>query len=134
MPANLVGRSFDLIANEISVSKTEEFINYDSLYYFLSIYVGLLILFACIRGVFMFYMRQSIIVVSRHIEFDLKNEIFKHYQSLSSDFYQINNSGDLLNRITEDVTRVRMYLGPALMYTLNLFILLEKGFFYNFDV
>ena len=72
----------------------------------------------------MFYMRQTIIVVSRYIEYDLKNEIYEQYQQLSSTFYRDNNTGDLLNRITEDVSSVRMYLGPAIMYTFNLFTLI----------
>tara|TARA_B100000575_G_scaffold288199_1_gene287839 strand:- start:10165 stop:11670 length:1506 start_codon:yes stop_codon:yes gene_type:complete len=70
-------------------------------------------------------MRQNIIVVSRHIEYDLKNEIFKQYQKLSPNFYQKNDSGDIINRISEDVSRVRMYLGPAIMYTFNLTTLIS---------
>lgn len=71
------------------------------------------------KGVFMFFMRQKIIVVSRHIEFDLKNEIYNQYQNLSLSFYRKNNTGDMMNRISEDVSRVRMYIGPALMYVIN---------------
>lgn len=78
---------------------------------------GLLILgTTIISGFLMFLMRQSIIVMSRHIEYDLKNEIFSHYQSLDMAFYRRNNTGDLMNRISEDVSRVRMYIGPAVMY------------------
>jgi len=85
---------------------------------------GLLILFmALLRGFFLFLVRQTIIAMSRLIEFDLKNEIFKHYQSLPLSFYRKNSTGDLMARITEDVSRVRMYLGPAIMYGLNLAIL-----------
>ena len=83
-------------------------------------YGGLIVLFALLKGVFMFFMRQTIIVMSRKIEFDLKNEIYKHYQNLSIAFYKQNNTGDMMNRITEDVSRVRMYLGPALMYAINI--------------
>lgn len=75
---------------------------------------------ALIKGVFMYFMRQTIIVVSRHIEFDLKNDIYIQYQMLSASFYGRNFTGDLMNRISEDVSRVRMYLGPAIMYTVNL--------------
>jgi len=75
------------------------------------------------RGVLMFMMRQTIIVMSRLIEFDLKNEIYKQYQRLSLAFYRRNNTGDLMNRISEDVSRVRMYIGPAVMYTINLIFL-----------
>lgn len=81
---------------------------------------GLLILgTTIISGVFMFLMRQAIIVMSRHIEYDLKNEIFAHYQMLDTAFYRRNNTGDLMNRISEDVSRVRMYIGPAIMYFAN---------------
>lgn len=81
----------------------------------------LVIIFASLmRGLLMFLMRQTIIVMSRKIEFDLKNEIFHQYQSLSMSFYRRNNTGDLMNRISEDVSRVRNYLGPAVMYTINL--------------
>ncbi len=74
---------------------------------------------ALIKAVFMFFMRQKIIVVSRKIEFDMKNEIYDHYQNLSLSFYRKNFTGDLMNRISEDVSRVRMYLGPAVMYCIN---------------
>jgi ATP-binding cassette, subfamily B, multidrug efflux pump len=84
---------------------------------------GLYILLAILKGIFMFFMRQTLIVMSRHIEYDLKNEVFKHYQELSLSFYKINNTGDLMNRISEDVSRVRMYIGPAIMYTINLMAL-----------
>jgi len=78
---------------------------------------GLLILgTTIISGVLMFLMRQAIIVMSRHIEYDLKNEIFSHYQKLDMAFYRRNNTGDLMNRISEDVSRVRMFIGPAVMY------------------
>ena len=75
---------------------------------------------ALLAGGFTFLMRQTIIVVSRLIEFDLKNEIYDHYQQLDLSFYRKNETGDLMNRITEDVSRVRMYVGPAIMYSVNL--------------
>ncbi|MFL1012767.1 ABC transporter ATP-binding protein [Flavisericum labens] len=74
---------------------------------------------AIIGGVLTFFMRQTIINVSRYIEFDLKNEVYEQYQKLSLNFYKKNRTGDLMNRITEDVGRVRMYVGPALMYSIN---------------
>lgn len=77
-----------------------------------------------IKGVFLFYQRQALIVMSRHIEYDLKNEVYDKYQELDLSFYKKNRTGDLMNRISEDVNRVRMYLGPAVMYTLNLVVLL----------
>jgi ATP-binding cassette subfamily B protein len=86
--------------------------------------LGLLYLvFALLKGFFMFLMRQTIIVVSRLIEYDLKNTVFDHYQRLDRAFYKRNSTGDLMNRISEDVGKVRMYLGPAVMYTINLVVL-----------
>ena len=79
-----------------------------------------LLFFAIISGLFMFLMRQTLIVMSRHIEFDQKNEIYHQYQKLDLSFYKSNSTGDLMNRITEDVSRVRMYTGPAIMYFINL--------------
>ncbi|MGQ0829572.1 MAG: ABC transporter ATP-binding protein [Bacteroidota bacterium] len=89
-------------------------------------YGAALIGMALLSGVFLFLMRQTIIVMSRLIEYDIKNEIYGHYQKLDISFYKRNNTGDLMNRISEDVSRVRMYIGPAIMYILNtifLFIL-----------
>jgi ATP-binding cassette, subfamily B, multidrug efflux pump len=83
-------------------------------------YAGLIILMALLRGIFLYFVRQTLIVMSRLIEYDLKNEIFQHYQSLPLSFYRRNNTGDLLNRISEDVGRVRMYLGPSIMYGMQL--------------
>ncbi len=84
---------------------------------------GLMILMAFLRGFFLFLVRQTIIVMSRRIEYDLKNEVYDQYQNLPLSFYRRNNTGDLMNRISEDVTRVRMYLGPGIMYGLNLLVL-----------
>jgi ATP-binding cassette subfamily B multidrug efflux pump len=83
-----------------------------------------LLVYALLRGIFMFFMRQTIIVMSRHIEYDQKNEIFDHYQKLSTSFYKQNSTGDLMSRISEDVSRVRMYTGPAIMYIINLVMLI----------
>ncbi len=86
---------------------------------------SLTILFlALVRGILMFFMRQTIIVMSRHIEFDQKNEIFNHYQKLDTNFYKTHSTGDLMNRMTEDVSRVRMFTGPAIMYLINLVTLI----------
>lgn len=87
------------------------------------IFGAVVVLMAILKGVFMFFMRQSIIVMSRRIEYDLKNEIYAHYQKLNMSFYRRNNTGDLMARISEDVSRVRMYVGPAIMYTINLLVL-----------
>lgn len=79
---------------------------------------------AIVRGILMFFMRQTIIVMSRHIEFDQKNQVFDQYQRLNTSFYKQNSTGDLMNRISEDVSRVRMYTGPAVMYLINLVTLI----------
>lgn len=79
-----------------------------------------ILVFALLSGFFMFLMRQTIIVMSRHIEFEQKNEVFKHYLELDINFYKEHSTGDLMNRISEDVSRVRMYTGPAIMYLVNL--------------
>jgi ATP-binding cassette, subfamily B, multidrug efflux pump len=86
----------------------------------LLIFLGTYILVALLEGFFTFMMRQTIIVVSRMMEFDIKNDLYDHYQKLDLAFYRKNNTGDLMNRITEDVSRVRMFIGPSLMYMTNL--------------
>ncbi len=83
-----------------------------------------ILVLALLRGVLMFFMRQTIIVMSRHIEYDQKNEVFKHYQKLDTNFYRTHSTGDMMSRITEDVSRVRMYTGPAIMYLINLVTLI----------
>jgi ATP-binding cassette subfamily B multidrug efflux pump len=83
-----------------------------------------LLVYALLRGLFMFFMRQTIIVMSRHIEYDQKSEIYDQYQKLSTSFYKSNSTGDLMSRISEDVSRVRMYTGPAIMYVINLVALI----------
>jgi ATP-binding cassette subfamily B protein len=99
----------------------------------LVMYCGLLLLsFALLRGIFMFLMRQTIIVMSRHIEYDQKNEVYTHYQRLHAQFYKMNSTGDMMSRMAEDVSRVRMYTGPALMYLVNLLVLIGISLFYMF--
>ena len=90
---------------------------------FIFIFGVLILLMALLRGFFLFLIRQTIIAMSRFIEYDLKNEIFDHYQDLPLSFYRKKSTGDLMERITEDVSSVRMYLGPAIMYGINLIIL-----------
>ena len=89
-----------------------------------------ILLLALLRGFFMFLMRQTIIVMSRHIEYDQKNEVFQHYQQLDTSFYKIHSTGDLMSRMTEDVARVRMFTGPAIMYLINLVALISLSLFY----
>ena len=128
MPAVLVRYSFDLLKGNYELFKLFDGFDLQTDAYALfakSIWIlGILILIsALLRGIFMFFMRQTIIVMSRIIEYDLKNEIFEHYQSLPLSFYRKNNTGDLMNRISEDVSKVRMYFGPAIMYGITLLTL-----------
>lgn len=112
---NLVGDSITLIEKYF----LENSINENLLKEKLLINIFLIIGSAFVAGIFTFLMRQTLINVSRYIEFDLKNEIYNKYQELDQKFYKNNRTGDLMNRISEDVSKVRMYVGPALMYTIN---------------
>ena len=94
----------------------------------------LIIATTLIAGVLTFLMRQTLIVMSRHVEFDLKNEVFRQYENLSQNFYKQNRTGDLMNRISEDVGKVRMYVGPAVMYTINTFIRFTIVIIYMYNV
>ena len=121
----IVRESIDGIVLLLKENKTP--IYYDSIPPFfrttskIALFAGLLILVsALLKGIFMYFMRQTLIVMSRYIEFDLKNTIFKHYQKLGQGFYSKNYTGDLMNRISDDVSKVRDFAGPAIMYTLNL--------------
>ncbi len=128
LPAQVIRVAFDLVTENISVYRLFSGFNRQGMIYEifgLSLFLfGILVLvLALIRGLFLFFMRQTIILMSRHIEYDLKNEIYAHYQLLSLAFYRRHNTGDLMNRVTEDVSRVRMYLGPGIMYTINTVVL-----------
>ncbi|MEX0966652.1 MAG: ABC transporter ATP-binding protein [Bacteroidia bacterium] len=128
-PAQVVRHAFDLVGQNILLYRLSDNTGIQShlleqLGQILLLFAALVIALALSRGLFMFFMRQTIIVMSRKIEYDLKNEIYHHYQRLSLSFYRRNNTGDLIARITEDVSRVRMYLGPAIMYTINLVTLI----------
>ncbi|OAZ05461.1 ABC transporter ATP-binding protein [Flavobacterium succinicans] len=96
--------------------------------------VLLIIATTILAGFLTFLMRQTLIVMSRHIEFDLKNEVFRQYENLSQNFYKQNRTGDLMNRISEDVSKVRMYVGPAVMYTINTFIRFAIVIAYMYNV
>ena len=91
-----------------------------------------ILILAVLRGFFMFLMRQTIIVMSRHIEYDQKNEVFDHYQQLDTAFYRTHSTGDLMSRIAEDVSRVRMFTGPAIMYLVNLVAVISFSLFFMF--
>jgi ATP-binding cassette subfamily B protein len=128
IPAQLVRDSIDLVVDNIRLYKSMEGTgvqqNFFKVFAFgILIYAGLILVMAFLRGIFLYFVRQTLIVMSRLIEFDLKNEVFEHYQTLPLSFYRRNNTGDLMNRISEDVSRVRMYLGPAIMYGLTLITL-----------
>lgn len=126
----LISKSFKLIeafAKDKTVSKSvihEELISN----------ILLIIATTIIAGFLTFLMRQTLIVMSRHIEFDLKNEVFRQYENLSQNFYKQNRTGDLMNRISEDVSKVRMYVGPAVMYTINTFIRFAIVIVYMYNV
>ena len=127
-PAQLVRQSFDLVAGNIQEYKKLTEPEAKSLFYSnfetAVIRYGLLIVaMALLRGLFLFFMRQTIIVMCRHIEYDQKNDIYEQYQRLPLRFYRKNNTGDLMARISEDVSRVRMYTGPAIMYGINMVVL-----------
>lgn len=119
MPGVVKNTINDLIDPNLS----KESITLSSVLKIALISAGIYVLYSLLKGVFLFYTRQTIIKMSRYIEYDLKNEIYDQYQKLSFNFYKKNSTGDLMNRISEDVSRVRMYLGPGIMYTINLAIM-----------
>jgi ATP-binding cassette subfamily B multidrug efflux pump len=128
IPAQMVRHSIDLVVDNIRIYRAlnateaqQGFFNVFARSIF--IYAVLILIMALLRGLFLYFVRQTLIVMSRLIEFDLKNEIFLHYETLPLSFYRRNNTGDLMNRISEDVSRVRMYLGPTIMYGLTLITL-----------
>jgi len=129
IPAQQVQRAFDATLKAVKDYQAQALAIHDQakqsevlnaigglLLQILAIIIGM----ALLRGFFMFLMRQTIIVMSRHIEYDLKNDMYSHFQKLSLSFYRRNNTGDMMARISEDVSQVRMYLGPAIMYSINL--------------
>ena len=120
----------DLIVSYIADISTHQQFSFSALITFCSITILALAIF---RSVFMFFMRQTIIVMSRHIEFDQKNQVYAHYQKLDTEFYKTHSTGDLMNRMSEDVSRVRMYTGPSLMYLINLISLIGFCLFNMFS-
>jgi ATP-binding cassette subfamily B multidrug efflux pump len=128
IPAQVIGHAFNLITENIQIyglfsGFNRQQVIYDIFSYSLLYFGSLVLVLYLVRGLFLFFMRQTLILMSRHIEFDMKNEIYAHYQELSLGFYRRNNTGDLMNRATEDVNRVRMYVGPAIMYAINTAVL-----------
>ena len=126
----LVGDSMTTIENYLSLNNISSDELKDVLFFNIVLIIGA----SLISGFFTFLMRQTIINVSRLIEFDVKNEIFSHYQSLDQIFYKKNRTGDLMNRISEDVSKVRMYYGPVLMYGTNAVVLFVIIIFYMYSV
>jgi ATP-binding cassette subfamily B protein len=139
LPAQIVRHAFDLIKESIDIyilysgfdAQTQMYGMFAST---VLLYGALILVMVLIRGFFLFLVRQTMIVMSRHIEYDLKNEIYEHYQTLPLSFYRKNNTGDLMARISEDVSQVRMYLGPAIMYGINLSTLCIMVISYMFMV
>ncbi|WP_299226136.1 ABC transporter ATP-binding protein [uncultured Psychroserpens sp.] len=125
----LIGKSITIISKGLNNEVTKEVFRHE-----LAMNIMYLIIAAIIAGVFTFLMRQTIINVSRYIEYDLKNEVYQQYQRLSLNFYKSNRTGDLMNRISEDVTKVRMYTGPAIMYTANMVTLFIVALIYMLSV
>lgn len=139
IPAAVVRYALDLVAENIAIYKSFQSLDlqenmYDIFASSVLIYAGIILLMALLRGAFLFMVRQTIIVMSRHVEYDLKNEIYAHYQSLPLSFYRRNNTGDLMNRISEDVGKVRMYLGPSIMYGLSMVTLFAMLIPYMFSI
>jgi ATP-binding cassette subfamily B multidrug efflux pump len=135
LPAELVRESFNIVEVAITEYQNNPNFDYTNLRSKLVLFGFIIIASSLLKGLFMFFMRQTIIVASRQMEYDMKNEIFAQYQKLSLSFYKRNKTGDLMNRISEDVSRVRMYLGPAIMYTFNvgitLFLIVPIMFYWS---
>jgi ATP-binding cassette subfamily B protein len=139
----ITGYVFDVMQRSFGIAQKKEPVQYDWLVNRFIVFAeahktisviafcGITILvLALIRGIFMFLMRQTIIVMSRHIEYDQKNAIFRHYLTLDTNFYKTHSTGDLMNRMAEDVSRVRMFTGPAIMYFINLVSLISLAVYY----
>nr|WP_295934788.1 ABC transporter ATP-binding protein [uncultured Dyadobacter sp.] len=128
IPAQLVRYALDLVIETLDVYYLFNGVSlqtemYDIFAFSILLYGFLILLMALLKGIFLFLVRQTIIVMSRHIEFELKNDIYQHYQTLPAAFFRKHSTGDLMARISEDVSNVRIYLGPALMYGINLIVL-----------
>lgn len=120
-PVKFIGKAIDIITQSLTNSGSPD---KKKILKQLLLYGGIIVLAPITSGVMKFYMRQTIIVASRRIEFELKNNIYKHYQTLSFSFLKKSKIGDLMNRISEDVVNVRQYIGPGIMYSVNLSIML----------
>lgn len=139
LPAKVIREAFDLVKENIDLYRLYDGFERQDLMYqvfgsSLLFFGAVVLVLALLRGIFLFLMRQSIILISRHIEYDLKNEIYRHYQELDFSFFRKNNTGDLMNRATEDVNQVRNYLGPAIMYAINTVTLSVMIIYAMYDV
>ena len=139
VPAQLVRFALDLVTETIDVYFLFKGFSMQSVFYevfasTLFYYGALIVLMAFIKGVFLFLVRQTLIVMSRHIEYEMKQEIYAHYQTLPLSFYRKQNTGDLMARISEDVSKVRMYIGPSIMYGLNLITVFALVIYYMYHV
>jgi ATP-binding cassette subfamily B protein len=139
VPAQLVRFALDLVTETIDIYFLFKGFSLQAAFYevfasTLFYYGALIVLMAFIKGVFLFLVRQTLIVMSRNIEFEMKQEIYAHYQTLPLSFYRKQNTGDLMARISEDVSKVRMYVGPSIMYGLNLITVFTLVIYYMYQV
>ncbi|MCS6980830.1 MAG: ABC transporter ATP-binding protein/permease [Flavobacteriales bacterium] len=127
-PARLISRSLDLVITQLelySLLKRTTLASAISEPAFeaILVFAAAILILALVKGFFMFLMRQTLIIISRKIEYKIKNQLYAHYQTLDQYFFKMHSTGDLMTRISEDVSRVRMYLGPAIMYTINMVVM-----------
>lgn len=139
LPAKVIREAFDLVKENIDLYRLYEGFERQDLIYkvfgsSLLFFGAVVLVLSLLRGVFLFLMRQTLILTSRRIEYDIKNEMYAHYQALDFSFYRKNNTGDLMNRVTEDVNQVRNYLGPAIMYAINTVVLSIMIIYAMYDV
>jgi ATP-binding cassette, subfamily B, multidrug efflux pump len=139
VPAQVVRHALEMVKSNIDLyflfeNSSLQISSYKIITYSIAVFGILILAMAILKGIFLFAVRQTLIVMSRHIEYDLKNEIYAHYQTLPLSFYKKNSTGDLMARISEDVSKVRMYIGPSLMYLINMVILVFLILSYMFSV
>ena len=139
LPAKVIREAFDLVKDNIDLYRLYDGFDRQDLVYqvfgsSLLLFGAIVLILSLLRGLFLFFMRQTLILTSRRIEYDLKNEIYAHYQALDFSFFRKNNTGDMMNRATEDVNQVRNYLGPAIMYAVNTVVLSIMIIYAMYDV
>ena len=139
LPAKVIREAFDLVKDNIDLYRLYDGFDRQDLVYqvfgsSLLFFGAIVLVLSLLRGLFLFFMRQTLILTSRRIEYDLKNEIYAHYQALDFSFFRKNNTGDMMNRATEDVNQVRNYLGPAIMYAVNTVVLSIMIIYAMYDV